>query len=741
MGIFLCNKRCVLGPMHAALMGVVFMAGMAQAQQPSSIHGGGGIVLPPPPPSPMVPVENVYKEQALSSCPQQPCPEEKLVTEKVTVVDNYQWLENQNDPLVRQWIRAQMDYTQLYLSQVKDRTQIANQLTSLMRVDTETMPLVEKGGYFFTKRLADQEQASIYMRKDLQGADVLVVDANNLSKDENTSVTLWDASPDAKLLVYGVREGGADEETIHFRNVETGKDMTDVLPQARYFGVSLAPKDTGVYYSIYNATGSHVFYHAFGAAVKADTKVFGDTYKDRKLGPLDIVRAEVSQDGHYLVLHLSHGVPATQEDILVRDLRHANSDWQPVIYGIQAHFHGVVVGDDVYVRTDYKAPNSRIIKVAIAHPAESSWKTVVPEGTHVMDSFTVVGKRLFVTRLEDVKTVTDIYKMDGKQVGTIAYPGIGTGTPVMGKIDQKVGFYRFESFNQPPTIYSYDVDNSKAQVFFAETVPFDSSQYEVRQVFYHSKDGTRVPMFIVGRKGLPRDGSVPTLMTAYGGFDLSMTPMWNPEYAWWLQQGGQFAMPSLRGGGEYGEPWHQAGMLGHKQNVFDDFYAAAEYLIQNKYTTPKLLAIRGRSNGGLLMGAAMTQRPDLFGAIWCGYPLLDMLRYQDFLIGRFWTTEYGSSDNPSQFRALRQYSPYQNVVAGTKYPAIMFFTGDSDTRVAPLHARKMTAAMQAASTSGRPILLHYELQAGHSNGVSVKQLVDDYTDELAFLWNETAGRK
>ncbi|MGC9291357.1 MAG: prolyl oligopeptidase family serine peptidase [Acidobacteriaceae bacterium] len=719
----------------------MLVAGWAHAQQTASIQGGGGIVLPPPPPTPMVPIENSYRMQAESSCNQQPCPEEKLVTEKVTVLDNYQWLEDDHSPLVRQWIRAQMDYTQLYLSQVKMRPEIATQLTALMNVDTQTVPLVEKDAYFFEKKLAGQEQSSIYMRKGLQGADVLLVDASKLSKDQDTSVTIWDASQDARLLVYGVRQGGADEETVHIRNIETGQDMADVLPHARYFGVTLAPKNAGLYYSIYNATGTHVFYHAFGTPVSADAKVFSGTYKGRKLGPLDLVQVQVSQDERFLVLHISHGVPATQEDILVRDLRHAGSDWQPVIFDIPAHFSGLVVGDAVYVRTDYKAPNSRIIKVEIAHPEEKSWQTIVPEGTHVLDSFSIVGKRIFVTKLEDAKTATDIYKLDGKHVGSLSYPGIGTGSPVTGKIDQQVGFYKFESLDQPPTIYSYDVANGKATVFFAEKVPFDSTQYEIHQVFYRSKDGTRVPMFIVGRKGLPQDGSVPTLMTAYGGFDLSMTPKWDPEYAWWLQQGGYFALPNLRGGNEYGEPWHQAGMFEHKQNVFDDFYAAAEYLIANKYTTPKLLAIRGRSNGGLLMGAAMTQRPDLFGAIWCGYPLLDMLRYQDFLVGRFWTTEYGSSDNPAQFNALRKYSPYQNVTMGTKYPAIMFFTGDNDTRVAPLHARKMTAAMQAASASGRPILLHYELKAGHSSGVSVKQLVQDYTDELAFLWNETAGRK
>lgn len=713
----------------------------AMAQQATTFHGGGGIVLPAPPPTPMIPIENVYKVSSVTGCTQQPCSEERAVTEKVTVVDNYQWLEDDNSPLVLQWIQAQMQYTNLYLSQIKTMPQIKQQLTALQNVDTQTVPIVEKDVYFFEKRAAGQNQSSIYMRKGLHGVDELLVDANKLSADQNTSVTIWGASRDAKLLVYGVRVGGADEESIHTLDLTTNKDMPDVLASARYFGVSLAPKNKGLYYSIYNATGTHIFYHAFGTAVTADTKVFGDEYKGRKMGPLDLSSVNVSENERYLVLRISHGVPATQEDILVKDLRQTDSTWQPIIYGIQSRFSGRVVDDAVYARTDYKAPNARIIKVSIAHPEESAWQTIVPEGTHVIDTFTVTGKRLFVTKLEDVKTHTDIYELDGKHVGTLEYPGIGTGSPVMGKIEQKIGFYTFESFNQPQTIYSYDVANRKADVFFAEKVPFDTSQYDVQQVFYKSKDGTRVPMFIVGRKGLPRDGSVPTLMTAYGGFNLNLTPQWSAAYAWWLQQGGYFALPNLRGGGEYGQPWHKAGMYEHKQNVFDDFYGAAEYLIANKYTTTKLLAIEGASNGGLLMGASMTQRPDLFGAIWCGFPLLDMLRYQNFLVGRFWTTEYGSSENPAQFNYIRAYSPYQNVKAGTKYPAIMFFSGSSDTRVAPLHARKMTAAMQAANGGDRPILLHYELNAGHSAGVSVKQWVDDHADTLGFLWNETAGTK
>lgn len=711
------------------LAGIALSGSILMAQQTKTIHGGGGVMLPPPPASPVKPVTDQYRMGV------------KPAAKTVAIVDNYRWLEDDRSPQTRQWIQAQMAYTQNYLSQVKIHPQIARELTALMNVDAQTVPLAEKGAYFFEKRTAGQSQRSIYMRRGLHGVDELVVDGNNLSKDQNTSVTIRDASLDSKFLVYGVRVGGADQETIHVRDVPAGTDLADVLPNARYFGVSLAPKNKGLYYAIYDSTGTRVYYHRFGSPISSDKMIFGGEYQGRKLGPLDLISVSVSEDDHYLVLEISHGVPATQEDILVKDLRQPNSNWRQVIYGIHARFSPIMVGDSIYAKTDYNAPNGRIVKIEIGHPNEQSWQTIIPQGANVMDSFTVTGQHLFVTRLVDVKTETTVYDLSGHKTGELTYPGIGSGSPVTGRIDEKNGFYTFQSFNQPPTIYSYNTETGKSAVFFQEKVPFDSSRYEVRQVFYRSKDGTRVPMFIVGRKGLPRDGSVPTLMTAYGGFQISMTPYWNPEFAWWLQKGGYFALPNLRGGSEYGEKWHQAGMFQHKQNVFDDFYAAAEYLIDNHYTTSQLLAIYGRSNGGLLMGAAMTQRPDLFGAIWCGYPLLDMLRYQHFLVGSFWTTEYGSSTNPAQFAYLRAYSPYQNVHKGTKYPAIMFFTGDSDTRVAPLNARKMTAEMQAASGGDRPIMLHYELKAGHSSGVSVQQLVNDYADELAFLWNETAERK
>ena len=518
----------------ALILGILLFAGIAPAQQTAPmpagpIHGGGGITMPPPPPTPIIPVTDQYQVQTVTACAQPPCAEDKSTLKKVTVTDNYRWLEDNNSPRVRQWIQSQIAYTNLYLSQVKIRPQIVRQLTALMNVDTQTVPLVEKDVYFFKKRMADQNQSSIYMRRGLHGADTLLVDAAKLSADQNTSVTIRDASLEGKWLVYGVRVGGADEETLHVLNVDTHQDLPDVLPHARYFGVSLAPKNKGLYYSVYNPTGTHVFYHAFGTPVASDKMIFGDDYKGRKLGPLDLTSVRVSQNDRYLVLQISHGVPATQEDVLVQDLRHPASGWQPIIYGIQAHFSAMVVGDSVYVKTDYKAPNGRIIRVDIAHPEESAWQTIVPESTNAIQDFTVTGNRLFVTRLVDVKTETTVHDLDGKQTGELHYPAIGTGSPVSGRIDQKIGFYTFESLNQPPTIYSYDASTGSSAIFFAEKTPFVTGEYEVRQVFYHSKDGTRIPMFIVGRKGLPRDGSVPTLMTAYGGFDISMTPEWNPS--------------------------------------------------------------------------------------------------------------------------------------------------------------------------------------------------------------------
>jgi len=689
-------------------------------EKSSRVNGGNGIVLPPPPPTETKPVtENIHGTK---------------------LTDPYRWLEDGKSPASRVWIDEQMKYTELYLSQVKIRPQIVNELTKLERVESYSIPIERGGNYFFEKRLAEENQGSIYLRRGLHNQDQRLVDATNLSGDQNMSVQIIDISKDGTLLVYGIRSGGADEESIHILDVAKNADLADSLPSARYGGIQLSPDKQGLYYARVGPAGSLVFYHKLGLPAASDELLFGKTFEGETFGPMQLISAEVTENERYLVIEVQHGVPAKRVDIYAKDLRKPDSPIRPVIHGIDSRFSPDNYGDDLYVRTDYEAPNYRVVKVQIADPQPQHWTNIVPEGKDVISDISIVGGKLFVTGLHDVVTETRIFALDGKQIGSVPYPTLGAATAMYGRAGGNEGFYSFESFIVPPTIYHYDVNTGKTEIFAKPTVPFASDQYEVKQVFYKSKDGTRVPMFISSKKGVTRDGHTPALMWAYGGFLINMTPVWNPEYAWWMEQGGFYVQPNLRGGGEYGEKWHQAGMFEHKQNVFDDFFAAAQYLFDENYTSPRRLAIRGRSNGGLLMGAAMTQHPEMFGAIWCGYPLLDMIHYQNFLIGKWWTTEYGSAENPDQFPYLLKYSPYQNVKLGTKFPAIMFNTGDSDTRVDPLHARKMTALVQVDNASDRPILLHYQTVSGHSAGVSITQAINDTADELAFLWNEVSGK-
>jgi prolyl oligopeptidase len=687
----------------------------------AQVHGKEGITLPAPPAVAKQRVVDVYRQ---TNGPD------------VTVTDDYRWLEDAKSPETRAYLAAENAYTQQYLDQLKILPQVRTDMAALLKVDSMSLPVRRGDRLFFTRRLAEENQGSIYMRVGLQGKEERLIDGTKMSADGNTSVNLVNISEDGTVLIYGIRVGGADEAEIHFFDVASRKDMADVLPLGRYSGIGMSVENKNVYYSrYYPHEGSRVFCHALGGG-ENDIMLLGESYRGEKLGEIDYIGVRVTENGHYLLMSVERGVPAKRVDLLLKDLRVAGSPIVPLVYGYDNRFRALVAGDAFYVDTDLKAPNHRILKVKTGTKPEA-WKTVIPEGKDVLEQVSIVGNKLFVLRLKDVKSELSIYTLEGKQTGKIDFPGIGSGSGLAGRPEDKDGFYVFSSFIQPTTIFHYDIASEKSDVFYQSKVPFDPGRYELKQVFYSSKDGTRVPMFIAGKKGLKRDGSERLLMTGYGGFALSETPGWNPEYAWWMEQGGWFALPNLRGGDEYGETWHKGGMFEKKQNVFDDWYAAAAYLIQEKYTSAAHFAIRGRSNGGLLMGASMTQRPDLFGAIWCGYPLLDMLRYQKFLVGRTWTTEYGSAENASDFAYIYKYSPYHHVVAGTQYPAIMFFTGDGDTRVDPMNARKMTPLVQGANAGGRPVLLHYSLKGGHSAGVSQTQLVEDYADEMGFLWTET----
>jgi prolyl oligopeptidase len=694
--------------------GVAFFLGSLAAAQ--AIHGRGGITLPSPPDAEKIPVTDDYFG--------------------TKVVDDYRWLEDANSSETKAFIDQENAYTARYMEQARIRPQVADDLDALEHVSRWTAPIQRGNDLYFEKLLAGEEQASIYVRHGWAEKDKRLIDPAQLSRDPNTSVDLADVSRDGSLVAYWIREGGADETTVRVFNVKTGKTLQDELPKGIYWTVNFTPDGTGLFYTRTTGKGSLLYQHVLGTRVAQDKLLFGNEFRGELLGPQDLVLSSLSDDYRYLVVEIDRGVPAKRVDIVYRDLTKPNSYFEVLIWGVESRFSADYVKGAWYVKTDYQSPNGRILKADPGIMPEA-WTTVVPEGPEAIDSFNIVGNKIYVKRLKDVKTEISAYTLDGKPAGEIELEGIGAASVPMGRSTDRCGFFSFESYITPPTIYRVDTTTGKRDVFAQPKIPFDPSEYELKQVFLRSKDGTRVPLFIAGKKGLKQDGTERLLMTGYGGFDTGELPQWNPAWAWWLQQGGWFAVPNLRGGDEYGEHWHEQGMFDKKQNVFDDWFAAAEYLIANKYTSAEHFAIRGRSNGGLLMGASIAQRPELFSAVWCGYPLLDMLRYQKFEQGPHWTTEYGSAESEKQFPYLLKYSPYQNVKPGTKYPAVLFWTGSSDTRVDPLHARKMTALLQADSKSGRPVLLHYSLSGGHSAGVSVEQQIQDNTDELTFLWTET----
>ncbi len=699
-----------------------------------AIHGRDGITLPPPPVVEAKPVIDNY------------------FGTKIT--DNFRWLEDAKSPETRAFIDEENVYTTRYLKQDPIRNQTLDDLDPLEHTSRWSIPMQRAGNYYFMKRLAGEEQASIYVRHSWTGTaskgqpaapgalslskDERLIDPAAFSRDPNTSVRLVAVSRDGLLLAYQVRQGGADEATVRIFSIAKKKPLEDELSAGLYYSLDFSPDGKGLYYTRTDRKGTLLYLHTIGTRNADDKLIFGREFHGELLGPIDLFRAEITDDARYLVVTIARGVPAKRVDICFRDLRKPNSPFEVLVWGLDSRFSTIYAKGAWYIRTDYSSPNGRILRADPGIMPEA-WKTIVPEGKDVIETFSIVGDKIYVKRLHDVKSEISAYTLDGKSAGQVDLEGIGSASGVVGRTSDRYGFFSFESWIQPPTIYRIDTVTGKRELFAQPKVPFDTAQYQLKQVFYKSTDGTQIPMFIAGKKGLPQDGSIRLLMTGYGGFNLSETPTWNPAWAWWLQQGGYFAVPNMRGGGEYGESWHEQGMFEKKQNVFDDWFAAAHYLIDNKYTSPAHFAITGRSNGGLLMGASFTQHPELFSAVWCGYPLLDMLRYQKFEQGPHWTTEYGSAENQKQFPYLLKYSPYQNVKPRSDYPAIMFFTGDSDTRVDPLHARKMTALMQAESKSGRPILLHYSTAGGHSAGVSVEQQIQDDADQLSFLWTETGS--
>jgi prolyl oligopeptidase len=645
----------------------------------------------------------------------------------VTVLDRYRWLEDQAAPETRAWIDSENAYTRSVIDPLPGKERIERRLSELIKVDVVSVPFVRGGRFFYSKRAPDQEQAILYVRKGDGAAEVLV-DPHGLSAEHAISANFQDVSPDGRLLAYGVRQGGQDEIEVRFMDVDSRREV-ESLPKARYSGIAIAADKASAYYSRLTPEGPRVYRHRIGSA-QADEELFGKGY-----GPEKIIAVDLSGDGRYLLVTVLHGSAALKTELYAQDLA-KGSPLRPIVNDLDAVFTGTIGGDTLFLKTNWNAPNSRVMAVDLRDPARERWREVVPEGKSVISALSIAGGQLFVSRLQDVQPKIQAYTPAGTLVRDVPLPGIGSAGAISGDWGFSEAFFSFSSLAQPQTIYRYRVATGAADVWARANVPVQSEAVEVRQVFYTSEDGTRVPMFVAHRKGLALDGKRPTLLTAYGGFNQAQLPAFSARAAFWIENGGVYALANLRGGGEYGEAWHHAGMLEKKQNVFDDFIAAAEWLVANKYASRDTLAISGGSNGGLLVGAAMTQRPELFRAVVCSYPLLDMLRYQRFFVARYWVPEYGSADDPVQFPVLRAYSPYHNVRKGVRYPAVLFISGDGDTRVAPLHARKMAALMQAVtgSPADRPVLLHYDTRAGHSGGLPASKQIEDLTQEMRFLF-------
>lgn len=646
----------------------------------------------------------------------------------VTLTDDYRWLEDQQSPSTRKWIEAQYEYTRKMLDGIAGRRALQTRLGELIRVERVSPPAARQGRYFLLKRGAQEEQFAIFVRQGLNGADQLLVDPKSLSKDNTSSVTIDGISKDGSLLAYGIQQGGKDERAVRVLQVSTRKHLKDELPEGKWSDISFTPDKKRFFYSTYGGKNPRVREHVLGTTASADREIFGQGY-----GESHIPVCEVSHDGRYLLITVYVGSSGDVTELWVKDLER-DTPPRPINKGVQAAFLGEIYQDRLYVATNWKAPNWRALVKDLAKGPEAQWTELVGESTAVLDSLRVAGGRLILHYLDNVQSRLSVHSLDGKRQHDVTLPAAGVVKGIVTDPASTEAFFLFMSLHIPQQIYSLDTVTGASSLWYRLNVPIETGDFVVKQVWCRSKDGTRIPMFLLHRKDLARDGNNPVLVTGYGGFNVSLTPDFSATAVAWAERGGVYAIANLRGGGELGEAWHKAGMLANKQNVFDDFYAALEFLVAQKYTRPGRLAVHGTSNGGLLVGALLTQRPDLVQAIYCGFPLLDMVRYHKFLVAKFWVPEYGSSDDAQQFGYLFKYSPYHHVKAGTAYPAVMIKSGDFDTRVDPLHARKMVAKLQAASAGGKPILLHYDVKAGHAGGLSATQSIDTTVDMLSFLF-------
>ena len=656
----------------------------------------------------------------------------------VKVADPYRWLEDLDSEETRQWVEAENKLTFAFLNSVPERATIRERLTKLWDFEKYGVPFKEGNRYFYSRNSGLQNQSVLYTVNTLDGKPQEVLDPNVLSADGTVAVSGMEVSPDGKLLAYSLSASGSDWQEWKVRDVTTSKDLSDDLKWVKFSGVSWTRDGKGFFYSRYDepkadalkATNyfQKMYFHRLGTPQAEDVLVYErPDQKEWLLG------GAVTEDGNYLIINVSEGTDVKSR-IYYKDLKTKDATVVKLLDDFDAAYNFIGnEGTRFWFQTDLDAPRGKVIEIDVARPERAKWKVVVPESKETLQATTFVDHKFVLNYLKDAYTQVKIYDTTGKFVNEIAFPTIGTADGFGGKPGDKETFYAFTGFTTPTTIYRYDFTTGKSTIFRQPKVEFNPNDFETKQVFYTSKDGTKVPMFITHKKGLKLDGNNPTYLYGYGGFNISLTPAFSVGNLVWMEMGGVYAQPNLRGGGEYGEDWHQAGMKLKKQNVFDDFIAAAEWLIANKYTSTPKLAIGGGSNGGLLVGAALTQRPDLFGAAIPAVGVMDMLRFQKFTIGWAWVSDYGSSDNPAEFKAIYAYSPLHNIKPGTSYPPTMVTTADHDDRVWPGHSFKFAATLQAAQAGDAPVLIRIETKAGHGAGKPTSKIIDEVADRWAFL--------
>jgi prolyl oligopeptidase len=666
------------------------------------------------------------------------------------IFDSYRWLEDAGSPATIEYVRQQLVYTRGILDPLPGRDQIHRQLTELLSIGNIGTPQVGGKYYFYMRRDGAQNQAVLLVREGIHGSDRVLVDVNAMSADGTVALDWWAPSDDGQYVAYGTSPGGSEESTLRIVETANGKLLPDTIDRARHAGPAWKKDNSGFYYGRTPKTGDvpageevyhvKIFYHPLGSDPENDCLIFGD-----HLNAQDVPVAQLADDeDRWLLITVFEGY--TKTEMFLQDLK-AGTPPVEVTSGKDFSYSGEILKRQLYIFTNEDAPHYRVFRVDAEKPLRQSWHEIIPESDAILKSVLIIHENLFALYEKNVTSLLKIFSQDGHFLSDVKLPGLGSITAIGGKWDTDEAFFGFQSFTVPPSIYSMNLKSGMVPDLWARVAApsIDPSAYEVNQVWFSSKDGTKIPMFIFHKKGLARNGKNPTVLTGYGGFNISLTPSFAGDRYLWLERGGIFAVANLRGGSEFGEDWHRAGMLEKKQNVFDDFIAAAEYLIAQKYTDKDHLAIRGGSNGGLLVGVALTQRPELFRAVVCAVPLLDMLRYQHFQIAKLWIPEYGSADDPKQFDWIYAYSPYHHVKAGTEYPAILFMTAESDTRVDPMHAKKMAALMQAEAANGqsreRPILLRIETKAGHGVGKPITKQIEELTDVYSFLfWQLGVGR-